>query len=281
MGILESLFPKKKEPGGEYTNPDLVRAMHEIASNDNPDNRKRFYDALLASMLWVPVPEIPRELGAGLQTTKAPVELQILGITDRNGTRLTPAFTDSEALRNWDPNTPHLAIKAKELFRVVMESDVQGIVINLFDPVRKMNRPGGGVTRVELELLSKGLIPTHIDPRGVQFQLKANEKVFLGRPAHPPSAAIEELLRGTAASFPSIAELYVFQMATQAGSSHTVVGINLSHDVARDQQDEIAKSMSMSVQPEIKPGQPLDFMFLRGSTLDQVRGAGTLIFRKR
>jgi hypothetical protein len=231
-------------------------------------------------MLWVPVPEVPRELGAGLQTTKGPVQLQITGITDRDGTRLTPAFTDSEALRNWDPNTPHLAIKAQELFRLVMESNIQGIIINPFDPIRKMIRPGGRVTRAELDLLSKGLIPSHIGRKGVQFQIKANEKIFIGRPAHPPSQAVEELLKSKAASFPSIAELYLFQMATQAGPSHTVIGINLCESVARDQQDEIAKGLGTSVQPELKHGQALDFMFLRGSTLDQVRGAGALIFRK-
>jgi hypothetical protein len=68
-------------------------------------------------------------------------------------------------------------------------------------------------------------------------------------------------------------------MATQAGSSHTVIGINLSENAARD-QDQIAKSLGTSVQAELKHGQSLDFMFLRGSTLDQVRAAGTLIFRK-
>lgn len=217
MRILDSLFRKKKEPRIESNNPELVQAMHEIASHDDPDNRKRLYEALLSPMLWVPVPEVPRELVAGAQVTEAPIQLQITGITDRNGIPITPAFTDPEALRNWDPNTPHLAIKARELFRFVMESNIQAIIINPYDPIRKMIRPGGRVTRDEIDLLAKGVIPSHAGPRGVQFRLKANDKIAISRPARPPSEAIEELLRSKAKSFPSVAELYVFQMATQGG----------------------------------------------------------------
>jgi hypothetical protein len=91
---------------------------------------------------------------------------------------------------------------------------------------------------------------------------------------------VQELLRSTAASFPSIGELYVFQMATQDGSRHTVVGINLSEDVSREQQEEIARSLGSSVQAELKGGQSLDFMFLRGAMRDQIRALGGLIFRR-
>lgn len=137
------------------------------------------------------------------------------------------------------------------------------------------------MARAEMEVLANGIVPNFTGPKTAQFQLKANEKVFIGRPARPPSRTIEELLRKEADSFPTISELFVFQMATQAGSSHTVIGINLSEDVARNRQDEIAKSMSMAVRPELKPDQSLDFMFLRGSMLDQVRALGILIFRRQ
>jgi len=276
---MDSLFGKKKEARLEDGGPELVRAMEEVASNDGAENRKKLYETLLGSMLLVPVPEIPAGLTPGLHTATHETRIQLTAVTDRNQVRVTSAFTDLEALRNWDPNTPYLGLKAQELFRLVMGTDIQAVVINPFDPIRKMIRPGGRVTRVELDLLSKGLIPGYIGPKGVQFQIKANEKIFIGRPANPPSQAVEALLRSKAASFPSIAEIYLFQMATQAGSSHTVIGINLSENAARD-QDQIAKSLGTSVQAELKHGQSLDFMFLRGSTLDQVRAAGTLIFRK-
>ncbi|MBZ5719344.1 MAG: SseB family protein [Acidobacteriia bacterium] len=228
MRFLDSLFGKNKEVRPEEGNPVLVQAMHQLALNDSSENRKQLYDAFLGSMLLVPVPEIPPGLTPGLQTTKTNVELQLTTVLDRNERRVTAAFTDIEALRNWDPNTPYLGLKAQDLFRFVMGTDIQEIVVNPFDPIRKMIRPGGRITRAELDFLSKGVIPSRIGPKGVEFQIKANEKVAIGLPSERPSAEIEELLRSKASGFSEIDALYLFQMATQAGSSHTVIGIQLS-----------------------------------------------------
>ena len=261
----------------------LVRAMHDIALNENPENRKKVYEALLGSMLLVPVPEIPADLsglGPGLHTATSKTQIQLRRVIDRNQIPITTAFTDLEALKNWDPNTPYLGLNAPDLFRLVMGTDIQEVAINPFDPVRKMIRAGGRVTRAELELLANRVVPGSAESKTVQFQLRANEKVLIGRPASPPSPAVEELLRSTAAAFAAIAELYVFQMATQAGPSHTVIGISLGEDVSREQQDEIARSLGASVQAERKGGQSLDFMFLRGAMREQIRKLGALIFRR-
>jgi len=280
MRFIDSLFGQKKEARLDDGNPELVRAMNELALHEKPENRKQVYEALLGSMLLVPVPEIPVGLVSGLQTTTNEMQIQLTWVTDRKQVRVTAAFTDLEALRNWDPNTPYLGLKAQELFRFVMGTDIQEVAINPFDPIRKMIRPGGRVTRPEIDLLSKGLLPSRVGPKDVQFQLKANEKVFIGRPAHPPSQAIEELLRSKAASLPAIAELYIFQMASQAGSNHTVVGIDVSENLARGEEGEIARSMGVAIRPELKPGQSLDFLFLRGPMRDQVRALGAPIFRR-
>jgi hypothetical protein len=281
-GLGESGLGKKTDARVEEGNPALVRAMHDIALNENPENRKKVYEALLGSMLLVPVPEIPADLsglGPGLHRATSKTQIQLRRITDRNQVQVTAAFTDLEALRNWDPNTPYLGLNAPDLFRLVMGTDIQEVAINPFDPVRKMIRAGGRVTRAELESLSKGIVPGSPESKIAQVQLKTNEKVLIGRPAHPPSPAVEELLRSKAASFPSIGELYVFQMA-RAGSSHTVIGINLSEDVSREVQEEIARSLGASVQAELKGGQSLDFMFLRGAMREQIRKLGAVIFRR-
>jgi hypothetical protein len=283
MAFTESGPGKKTDARVEEGNPTLVRAMHDIAINENPENRKKVYEALLGSMLLVPVAEIPADLsglGPGLHTATSKTQIQLRRITDRNQIQLTAAFTDLEALRNWDPNTPYLGLNAPDLFRLVMGTDIQEVAINPFDPSRKMIRPGGRVTRAELELLSKGIVPGSPESKIAQVQLKANEKVFIARPANPPTPALEELLRSIAASFPAISELYVFQMATQGGTSHTVVGINLGEDVSREQQDEIVRSLGASAQAELKGGQSLDFMFLRGAMREQIRKLGGLIFRR-
>jgi hypothetical protein len=283
MKFMESSLGNKTDVRSEDGNPALVRAMRDIALNDNPETRKNVYEALLGSMLLVPVPEIPADLaglGPGLHTATSKTQIQLRRIADRNQVPITTAFTDLEALKNWDPNTTYLGLNAPDLFRLVMGTDIQEVAINPFDIARKMIRPGGRVTRAELELLANGIVPGSPASTTVQLQLKANEKVLIGRPSKPPSAAVQELLRSTAASFASIAELYVFQMAAQA-ASHTVIGISLSEDVSREQQDEIARSMGASVQAELKGGQSLDFMFLRGAMREQIRALGGLIFRRQ
>jgi hypothetical protein len=280
MNFIDSRFGKKKEDPPVDDNGALVRAMQQVASDDNPENRKTLYDALLRSMLLVPVPEIPAGLAAGLQTTSNPVQIRLSAVTDRNQVKITAAFTDLEALRNWDPNTPYIGLKAQDLFRFVVGSDIQELAINPFDPIRKMIRPGGRVKRNEMELLSRGVIPDFSRPKVEQHQLKANEKVFIGRPAKHPSAEVEELLKHQASSFASVAELYVFQMATESGSSNTVIGISLGEEVSRTREEEIVGAMSVSVRPKLGSNQTLDFLFLRGPMRDQIRALGTLIFRK-
>jgi hypothetical protein len=137
MRLLDSLLRRNREPKPEDGNPSLVKAMHELALSDDPENRKKLYQAILGAMLLVPVPETPKGLGPGLQTTSGDIQIQLTGVVDRNNVRVTTAFTDAEALRNWDPNTPYLGLKAPELFRFVMGTDIQAIVINPFDPIRK------------------------------------------------------------------------------------------------------------------------------------------------
>jgi hypothetical protein len=281
LPFLKGLFHSRNAFQYEGVNAPLVQAMHTMASEDNRETRNRLYEALLASTLIIPTPELPEGLRASAdRPAGSALRIDMVGFHDRQGRKITPAFTDTDALKTWDPNTPSIGLKAQALFEMVRGTEFQALVINPFDPIREMIRPGGIVTRAEIEVLANGIVPNFTGPKTAQFQLKANEKVLIGRPALPPSQAIEELLKKEARAFPAIAELYVFQMATQAGSSHTVIGISLSGDTARNRQDEITKSMMMSIQSELKSDQSLDFTFLSGSMLDQVRSLGTLIFRR-
>ena len=280
MSLIGFLFRKEKKSLTEDDNSRLVQAMREVSSNDNPPNRKNLYDALLGSMLLVPVPEIPAGLSPGLHTVQDGVQIRLTSVLDRNGIKIAAAFTDLDALKNWDPNTPFIGLKAQDLFKFVMGTDIQELAINPFDPSRKMIRPGGRVKRSEMQLLSTGIAPSPPGPKVEQFQFKGNEKVLIGRPAYPPSARVEELLKDQAASFSSIAELYVFQMARQQGPSHTVIGIDLSQDVSRSQQEEIVWAMGAAVRPGLEPDQSLDFMFLRGAFRDQVKALGAQIFHR-
>jgi len=277
MSFLASLFGRKKGLSPEG-NPALLRAMHEVATKDNPENRRALYEAMLSSTLLTPIPEIPPGLGPGLQTLQSGVQLQLVRLKDSNNLPVTVAFSDLEALRNWDPNTPYIGLKSIDLFRAVLSTDIQGVLINPFDTTRKTIRPGGQVTRRELEQLATGAVPINKDIQ--EMRLKAQEKVALGLPANPPSTAIQEILRNKAQETPPIAELYFFQMARSQNQSGTVIGILLSENAGEKQRDEIIQTLVTAIKPELKSGQFLDFMFLQGPFGEQIRKIGKLIFRR-
>jgi len=90
------LFGKKKEARLEDGNPELVRAMGEVASNDGAENRKKLYETLLGSMLLVPIPEIPSGLAPGLHTSTHETRIQLAAVTDRNQVRVTSISKHSE-----------------------------------------------------------------------------------------------------------------------------------------------------------------------------------------
>jgi len=278
MGFLDALLRKKKGPSAQVENLALLQAMTDVAGSDNAETRRKLYAAMLDAVLLVPVPEVPRELAPGTHTTSSPVAIQISGIVDAKGVRITPVFTDVEALRNWDPNTPYIGLTSVDLFRVLLQKDAQDVLINPFDPIRKMIRPGGRVTRCEIEQLATGVAPTNTGHQ--QFTFKKDEKVLIGLPVNPPTAALQETLRDRAQQIPQIAELYFFQMARGQRESTTVIGVYLGQSVGEADRRQIMQELGLVIQGKMQPGQFLDFMFPEGSFGEHIRKVGGTIFRR-
>jgi len=278
MEFFQKIFGTKKEFKYDGPNAELVHAMHKVALQDNVENRKKLYEALLASTLIIPTPELPKGFQSPGEKLSGPnTKIDMIVLNNKNGQKVTPAFTDAEALRTWDPNTPSLGLKSQALFQFVMGTDIQGITINPFDPIRKMIRPGGFVTRLELDLLARGSVPSGFGPSGVQYQLKAGQSIAIGLPAVHPGPDIEEALRIAALRNPEITELYLFQMATPEGSSQTVVGIQVDKIVP---EGPLVAKLIEAIRPILKEGQSLDFVFLRGKIGQDARAQGALIFRR-
>ncbi len=253
--------------------------MHDLASRDNPENRKNLYEALLASMLLIPVPEIPSGVMPGIQTLQAKTPFQLItGLNGRNQ-KVTPAFTDLEALRTWNSNIPYIGLNAGDHFRIVLGTEIQEVIINPFDPAKKMIRPTGTVTRREVEFLAQGTIPSRMSQNIDQHDLSANDIRAIGVPAQRLSVDVEDALRSKAFDLGDVDQLYAFQMATQAASS-TVVGIELQVDLPPGERNAIVRSLGDSVQPMLGAGW-LDFLILRGALGDQIRSVGLLIFSRR
>lgn len=148
---------QEKSELASVSNPKLLAAMRELALKESPRNRERVYSALLAAKFLLPTPELSGPPGLWIADGRRSIKL--IGVKNRSGMEVTPAFTDDEALRNWDPNTPSVALNALDFFQLIVPLPFSEVIINPFDPVRRMIRPGGHVTRPEFEALAAGRMP--------------------------------------------------------------------------------------------------------------------------
>lgn len=274
MGLFRSLF------GGKADNAALLRAIQGVASADNPQNWAKLYRSLLDCVLFIPVREIPAGLGAGNHVLARPLDIALLQLTDHQQKAVTPAFTDEDALRNWDPNTPFLGIKSRQFFRMVKGTEISAIVINPFDPIRKMLRPGGRLTRFEFEALAEGIVPGRPDAGAVHMTFAEGKPVLIGEPANPPSTEILEALTTSARSTPEIKELYLFQMSAAEGDSHTVIGIDCSRRPEEPRVKKILETLAAAVYPLLTGRNYMDFMVLDGSLGDAVRQCGKKLLQR-
>jgi hypothetical protein len=260
---------------GRSKNAALLRAIENVASSDNPQNRTNLYRALLDSVLLVPVPEIPGGLAEGTHTLPHPVQIALLQLTDSQQRQVTPAFTDEEALRNWDPNTPFVGLKADLYFRLVKGMEISAILINPFDPVRKMLRPGGRIMRFEFEALADGILPGRPDASGATFMtFVKGQSVLIGEPATPPSPQILEALSAAGRSAPEIRQLYLFQMSTEEGDSRAVIGIDWRREPEDSRARTILDALAQAVHPFLAGRNFLDFMVVKDSLGEAIRQRG-------
>jgi SseB protein N-terminal domain/SseB protein C-terminal domain len=269
MGLLKNLF------GGKSDNAPLLRAIQNVASADNPQNWMKLYRSLLDCVLFIPVREIPDGLGARRHTLGHPLDIALLELTDKLQQPVTPAFTDEDALRNWDPNTPFLGIKSRQYFRMVKGTEISAIVINPFDPIRKMLRPGGRITRSEFEALAEGMVPGRPDADGaVHMTFAEGKPVLIGQPVNPPSPQILEAVTAAGRNTPEIQELYLFQMSPEGGEPRTVIGIDWNQQPEETRVKGILAGMAQAVHPLLTGRNSLDFMVLRNSLGDAIRQRG-------
>src|SRR6266849_7113623 len=129
MKLINRIFRGKGQPDDRSSsaNPKLIAAIEAVAKNDGTDTRHRLYSALLDATLLVPTPELPDSWRApGDHIADGKTGFKIAAIKMHDGTQITPVFTDEAALRNWDPNTPWVEIKARDYFPLVVQLPIQG-----------------------------------------------------------------------------------------------------------------------------------------------------------
>ena len=267
MNLLGRLLGKNLSIPQKIENPRLLKAMHEIALNDTPATRKKLYAELLRATLILPTPEISGKPGP--QVSDGRTAIQLIGIKDGSNIDVTPAFTDDEALRNWDPNTPSIALKAQALFEMVVPLPFQEIVINPFDPRRKMLRPGGRVTRREFESLAKG-VPPEPTPAMCTVQPPAGTRLMFGQPKQVFGADVMERVKHAFAEVDEVRSAFLLMVAYGNERPHRAIAVHLAKPLAEEFLQSLAKIVFEIIRPSLAEKEPFDLIPLNDKFYEDV-----------
>ncbi|HLK06740.1 MAG TPA: enhanced serine sensitivity protein SseB C-terminal domain-containing protein [Candidatus Angelobacter sp.] len=227
---LETPDAKKTVDGAlaqpDFANSPLPAAMLAVAHEDSPQNRKTLYQSMLNTWFVVPTKEATPDK-PGFSTVPANVADSLSLEHDSSGQSVAVAFTDEEALRNWNTSIPWVALQGTAFFQAVASTEAEEIVINPYEPENpssKMIRPGGRVTRWEFEELAQGRIPEkNSNQQGMQSQ-----SVLVTMPSEMPTPEMFNALTAVAGTFPEIAAMYFGQVIYPDGEPHWTIAVEFS-----------------------------------------------------
>jgi hypothetical protein len=277
MDFFRRLFRRKSEDWSRVGNSQLVQAMHELALADTSQRREKLYKLLLTATIVIPTPEIPSDIKSNAtNNATGTTKVDIIGLTGKKNQRITPIFTDLEALRNWDPNMPALNMPARAFFQMIGTLSFDEIIINPFDPIRKMLRPGGVLRRVEYAALAEGFIPGHLDASGtgVPMTLAKGQDVTIGVATEQLQDAILDSVLTSARMMPIIEELYLFHMAMGNSKGRTVIGIDLNQKADQEMKEKIVSTLAGGAQQLLQKGEYLDFLIMDSLLANRIREQG-------
>jgi hypothetical protein len=210
----------------DFANSALPAAMLAVAHEDSPQTRRTLYQSMLNTWFVVPtgktVPDKP-----GFSSVPANVADSLLLEHDSSGQSVAVAFTDEEALRNWNMSIAWIALQGTAFFQAVASTEAEEIVINPYEPENpssKMIRPGGRVTRWEFEELAEGRIPEkNSNEQGVQSQ-----SALVTMPKQMPTSAMFSAISEAAGTFPEIVAMYFGQVSYPDGEPHWTIAVEFA-----------------------------------------------------
>ena len=226
----EELQPKPLSPGGpeepDFANSPLPAAMLAVANEDSPQNRQALYHTMLDAWFIVPTREAPPET-PGFHNTPTNIADSFSLEHDSEGQLVAVAFTDEEALRNWQENIPWIALQGTAFFQAVASTGAEEIVINPYEPANpasKMIRSGGRMKRWEFESLAVGHLPQHEASR----QEAESQSVLVSMPKQMPAAEMFDAMSEAAQVSPEIAGMYFGQVTYPDGEPHWTVAVEFA-----------------------------------------------------
>lgn len=231
--------PQAKSPSAaadeepDFANSPLPAAMLAVAKDDSLQNRQTLYQSMLASWFVVPTREATHDK-PGFATVPANVADSFSLEHDSEGQLVAVAFTDEEALRNWNKSIPWIALQGTAFFQAVANTEAEEIVINPYEPENpesKMIRPGGIVTRWEFEDLAAGRIPEGDSGK----QAVEPQSVLVTMPKQMPAPEVFDAMGAAASKFAEIVAMYFGQVTYPDGEPHWTIAVEFAAGVSAKQ----------------------------------------------
>jgi hypothetical protein len=238
-GLLGPEAPPAKLPSPaaddqpDFADSPLPAAMLAVAQDDSPQSRKALYQSMLNTWFVVPTRETAPDK-PGFSTVPANVADSFSLEHDSAGLLVAVAFTDKEALRNWNKTLPWVALQGTAFFQAVASTEAEEIVINPYEPENpesKMIRPGGRVTRWEFEPLAEGRIPQE-EPREQEVE---QQSVLVTMPKQMPASEMFNAISEAARTFPKISGMYFGQVIYPDGEPHWTIAVEFIPDTSAKQ----------------------------------------------
>jgi len=208
--------------------------MLAVAHGDSPETRRVLYESMLKTWFVVPTRETPPD-APGFHDIQKGTAASFSLEHDSAGLLVAVAFTDEEALRNWNKTISWIALQGTAFFQAVASTEAEEIVINPYDsgdPNSKMICPGGRVKRWEFEELAQGDIPQMQADEGAEIQ-PASQSVLVTLPTQMPAAEVFDAMGAAAGKLPYVVALYFAQVIYPDGEPHWTIAVEFTSGSSR------------------------------------------------
>jgi hypothetical protein len=256
-----------------FADSPLPAAMLAVANHDSDANRRVLYASMFKTWFLVPIKKVPEPDSPGFHDVREDTASSFVLENDSEGALVAVAFTDEEALRNWNSSLPWIALQGVGFFQTVLSTDVEEIVINPFEPENpgsKLVRPAGRITRWEFEWLAQGLSPQdHLEddagpPSGSQ------PSVLVTMPKQMPTAEIFRAIGECAQAFTEVLGMYFAQLVYPDGS-HRAIAIEFAAGISGEQIERVMIAIKKDASGHFLQKDALD-VFPASTVLGQLVG---------
>jgi hypothetical protein len=240
------------------TNPEVIRAIREVAAEDTPASHRALYTALLASQLLVPTQNAAES---------TPAERSQFAVVHFGDSEALPVFTDWDAVALWpDRAVPaqFMVFRGQGVFILARRIDVQHVLINPSGPI------GIRIDSMDIRILGDGALPGQQWQGIIPIQVKKKSLACFGPPRTPVPRDLVERMQQALQTQRHVKRAFLFE-----GSSGVCVGLEFRRRAFRGRLstteiEAVMRSLCMALRDHLGD-QYIDCIVLDGPLLDSVK----------